>query len=529
MSARQQKIGFGIFLLLVAIVIYGLNYFTPMSCDDWAYVFVFGSENERINSLWDIIRSQHYHYFEWNGRAVVHTVLQAVDSFLGKGIFNVLNTAVFILFLYAFAINTTGEKRHYYKIFSVSFILIFLLFPGFNTAMLWLSGSFNYLWVGTALLFFHHMLEQERYSRKAYVPLFLCGFLCGWTNEAFVVGLAAAYFIYYATHRELLTTPRVIMLAGFFIGAILLVLSPASIHRAMNTGSSHNHSLRNLAYSLIMMDNMRVFFIMVITVAALSLTRQLNFKQWIKKEMLLIMAVIFSIGFIVFTTYDSGYSRTGIETYSLVLLLRCIPWDRISNSVLTVANAFTLVVGVLAIQACHQCYLVNKEEISQIERHEYPIQTTMPDYNPLFDRYIVPYCYSPMGPRFKAYGRDTGTSQYFNHDNIYYLPRDFVQRATRHPEQFSTFQTGETWPFYAVRATGNENEKTYALIEFEPTDYSELKWTLRLIARKMPEYYGNTVPVEVEKITLNDIDYILVDKNLTPHRKVKRIILKDDR
>ena len=55
------------------------------------------------------------------------------------------------------------------------------------------------------------------------MPLFVYSFLCGWTNEAFVVGLAGAYFFYYATHLKSLTTQRCAMLAGFFLGTLFLV------------------------------------------------------------------------------------------------------------------------------------------------------------------------------------------------------------------------------------------------------------------------------------------------------------------
>ena len=120
-------------------------------------------------------------------------------------------------------------------------------------------------------------------------------------------------------------------------------------------------------------------------------------------------------------------------------------------------------------------------------------------------------------------------SKFYGNDSIYFLPRDFVQETIKHPEKFATFQSRETWPFFVIKAKGNENEKTYAQIEFEPTDFSKLKWPLRLIAHKLPEYYGNQLPVEVEQITLNGSDYILVDKNLTPGREVKSITLKDNR
>lgn len=528
METKSQRVIFGVFLLCVAAIIYALNYFTPMASDDWNYVFIFGTD-QYIHNLWEVIKSQYVHYFEWNGRAVVHTLVQAVDALLGKGIFNVLNTLMFVLFLYAIAINVTDDKKQYYKVFSVAFILVFLLYPGFDLGVLWMCGAFNYLWTATALLFFHYLLMKKQYGNKAFVPLFAYGLICGWSNEAFVVGLGGAYFFYFLMHHKSLTTQRIVMLSGFYIGALFLILSPGSIHRAMSMGPER--SLIVMFQSLVSMSNLRMTFILIALIPLLALTRQLKLKQWLKEETLLILALIISLVFVWFTRHFTAHSRFGIEMFALMLIMRAIPWERLGKNmvkVITVANVITLVIGIMAIHASYKCSLENERELAQIERHEYPIQTRTADYHPFFDRFVVGYEYFGWGEHRKFFGTSIGINKYFHNDSIYFLPEGFVQAAKQSPERFDTFQTQETWPFYAKRANANDSAMTCAILELTPIDHNRFIWPLNRLAPKTHAYSNYDVYVEIQSVTLDGNEYILATKRPVIEDRVKNIKLSRD-
>ena len=197
-------------LTVVAVLMWCFNHFTPLFLDDWHYAFIFGTQ-EPIRSLGDILVSQWHHYSAFNGRFIVHFFVQLFDGILGKGTFNVVNAFMFALLLYVLAINTSRDKHHYYSIISVAFVLILLLMSGFKYVFLWLSGAVNSLWVGVAVLCFRYMMEKEEIASWARLPLFLFGFVCGWSNEALVVGLGAAYFFYYAFHRKRICCHRLWM------------------------------------------------------------------------------------------------------------------------------------------------------------------------------------------------------------------------------------------------------------------------------------------------------------------------------
>lgn len=527
MGSKTQKVIFGIFLLCVAAIIYCLNYFTPMASDDWNYVFIYGTD-QYIHNLWDVVKSQYTHYLTCNGRTVVHTLLQAVEALLGKGIFNVLNTLVFVVLLYAIAINVTNDKRQYYKVFSVAFILLFLLYPGFDLGVLWLSGSFNYLWTATALLFFHYMLEKKQFSNKANLPLFLCGILCGWTNEAFVVGLAGAYFIYFATHPKSLTKQRCFMLAGFFLGALFLVFAPSSVERALEKGPELSHVV--MLQTLASMSNLRMTIIMLFLIPLLALTKWLKIGQWFKREQIFIMALLISFVFVWFTRHFTAHSRFGIELFALMLIMRAIPWERLGSNMvkaITVANAVTIVIGIMAIHASYKCSLENERELSQIRRHEYPIQTRIADFHPFFDRFIVAYEYFGWGEHRKFFGTSLGINKYFHNDSVFFLPEGFVQAVKQSPERFDTFQTHETWPFYAIRANAEDSTMTCAVLELTPIDYNRFIWPFNRLAPKMHAYTNCDIPVEIQNVTLDGIEYIIATKRPVIEDRVKKISLSN--
>ena len=350
---------FMVFIIMVCVIMYVLNYLAPMYSDDWTYVFIFGTDGSRIHSLWDVIKSQHGIYYLMNGRLTSQALAQLLDSLVGKTAFNVINTGVFLLFLYAVAINVSRDRQRYYAIFSATFILVFLLMPGFDLGFLWLTGATNYLWSSTMILFFHYLLFNKTCSRGYYLPLLVYGILCGLTNEAFVFGLAGAYFLYFATHRKQLTTLQAIMLAGFFAGALILVLSPGSFQRAV--GHHEARDKMRMFQALWDMNNLRVFFLTLIAIPVLAMFKHISLARWFKQEQVLLTALVLSLGFIWMTLHASDHSRIGIELFSMLLLLRATPWEKVSTTAITIANVTTLVIAGFGIHASYLCHVANRQ------------------------------------------------------------------------------------------------------------------------------------------------------------------------
>jgi len=456
-------------------------------CDDWHYCFIFGTQTP-IRTIGDIFVSQWHHYFEFtNGRFIAHFFVQLFDGILGKGLFNVFNALFFAVFLYAIAVVTSRNKNDYYKIMSVAFMLIFFLMTGFKYVFLWMSGSCNYLWEAILLLFFYRLIEREDVKSTSWsgILLILFGFVCGWSNEAMVVGLGAAFFFYFAFHRKQLTKHRLYLLIGFYVGAMFLVFAPASIHRAFTT-TARQFTLMD---RIVNMQNLRIFYLLILFLIVKVAFRRLNFKQWIKKEQILVIATLVSLFFILATGFYLAHSRFGIEFFSLLLLLRAIEWKRIGNIAVSVANVATLAFAVYTITVCHECYTVGQEELSHAAKGESLILTAKPVKTSSYMRRFV-LDYYGYGLRDgldeeKYYGDDDWIPDYYGYHGklVYMLPRNFVEDVEAHPDLYNDFRTLDEQPFYAIRLTP-EQDIWYAELSYEPSKYNKLPWPLNRITMK---------------------------------------------
>lgn len=473
------------FLFLVAVVMYFINAFTPIFCDDWHYCFIFGTQTP-IRTLGDIIVSQWHHYFEFtNGRFIPHFFVQLFDGILGKGVFNIFNALFFALFLYAIAVVSAPKKDDYYKVISVAFALIFLLMTGFKYVFLWMSGSCNYLWMAVAILFFYKLMEKKSVSSKNNIPLLLFGFVCGWSNEALVVGLGAAYFLYFILHKKEFSGHRRYMMIGFCLGALLLVISPASIHRALTTTARQFTPMDRIVH----LQNLRIFFVMVLFVLGKVAFKRLNFKQWVKKEQILITATLVSLIFILLTGFYLSHSRFGIELFSLLLLLRAIEWDRVNSIIVSVVNVCMLVFACYVATVCAKCYAVGQEELSHAAKGETTILTTNPIKTTSFlRRYILDYYGYGVQDGLdeeKYYGDDDWIPDYYgNHGQLVYLmPKDFVEDIEANYDLYKDFRTWDGLPFYAIRLTPDQ-DIWYAELSYESSKYNSLPWPLNRLCMK---------------------------------------------
>lgn len=508
-----------VLLVLVAVVMYFFNLFTPLFCDDWHYVFIFGTRIP-VQTIGDIFRSQWAHYFEFiNGRFIVHWFVQLFDGILGKGVFNVFNAIVFSLYLYVAAVVSTSRKDHYYRVISVAFLLTFLLMPGFKYAFLWLSGSFNYLWAGIVIMLFIHVMEKrQEVSPWLYVPLFLFGVVSGSSNEAFIVGLGAAYFLYYAFHRKELTPRHICLLAGFFIGAAFLVFSPASIHRAITSNSGG----LGFVDRLLSMGNLRIFFILVLLIVYKLLFKRIDFIQWVKKEQILIMAIAVTFVFIMLTGVVYSHSRFGLELFALVLLLRTIDWDRISNVAVTVANVAVLAFACYVLPICQRCYAVNQEELSHVDKPYSHIETTNPvDVNSFVRRYILDYAGFAIKDGIndeKYYGVDDWIPHYFGFEEVQMLPKIFMDDLRANYDLYNEIRTLDKMPFYAVRLTP-EQDIWYAEMYYGESKYDKLPWPLNRICAKLTGELDYTIS-DAKIMTINGDRYALI-RRLHPSQDVR--------
>ena len=112
---------------VIGVLFYLLSVYTPLMADDFSFAYVSDRNGANILSpimnLSDIIISQYNHYFVSNGRTPVQFIEQLFAGLLGRGLFNLFNTLIFLLFLWI-SESFIGHKKN--RLYNVS--ALFLLF-----------------------------------------------------------------------------------------------------------------------------------------------------------------------------------------------------------------------------------------------------------------------------------------------------------------------------------------------------------------------------------------------------------------
>ncbi|WP_196246245.1 DUF6056 family protein [Lacticaseibacillus zhaodongensis] len=175
----------GVFLLMKL-----LNDFTGYGADDYLYHFFYTGEwpaqhLRGIHNLLDLVQSVQNHTRIFNGRFVAHTGVMTAMQF-SKSWFNFANSLVFVLVGWLINLHVFGKKPVRVSFLALTYALLWVALPDHGTTMLWLSGSFNYLWMALVYLLFllpYRFNYHARYPRLMAVGMLLLGFLAGATNE----------------------------------------------------------------------------------------------------------------------------------------------------------------------------------------------------------------------------------------------------------------------------------------------------------------------------------------------------------
>lgn len=225
------------------------NLLFPMCADDYAYSFIWDGEHcgnllippdrmlTRVKTARDVAVSQLSHYKTWGGRSVAHVLDQ---SFLtgGKKIFNFANTGVTLAqLLLADRLGAGKDRKLTNRLLLWLGGCYWFCTPHPAACCLWMTGSFNYLWMGVLQAAFALPYSRRIFdAQKRLPPLLMAplGLLTGWSNEA---GAGAA-LLYggLATVRSRLRREKdtAWMLTGLLSGCAglaAMLLAPGNLRR----------------------------------------------------------------------------------------------------------------------------------------------------------------------------------------------------------------------------------------------------------------------------------------------------------
>ena len=105
--------------------------------------------------------------------------------------------------------------------------------------MLWMAGSANYMWAVTLSLLLVYVLVRRQGAPLGWgrgVLLLLGAVVAGGFNEATSFGLLAGMVLYYAFNRRQIDRTVIVGMAGYLLGVLCIVASPAAWERAMGGG-----------------------------------------------------------------------------------------------------------------------------------------------------------------------------------------------------------------------------------------------------------------------------------------------------
>jgi hypothetical protein len=236
----------GIILFFAVILAFFIfNVFTPIAVDDFAHLYSF-ADRSRIASALDVIESLRAYYFSHGGRNVAHFFAQIFLMFDHKIIFDIMNTAVYVIFILVIQFHINVQFKEWGGIFARSGgflavnIFLWLFVPAWGQNFLWLTGSCNYLWTATIVLLFllpfRIKLEHQNFNFKTILLFLFFPFsvMTGWTNEnsgAAVLFMLIVYFCVKKAKKERLALFEVLGALGFLTGYLILILAPGNYAR----------------------------------------------------------------------------------------------------------------------------------------------------------------------------------------------------------------------------------------------------------------------------------------------------------
>lgn len=228
-SSRNSII---IILIIIFILTLILNLLTPIIADDFGYSL--NLDKKHLSGIKDIINFQIVHYKYWGGRSIAHTLVQ-LFLFFPKWVFNIFNSLCFTSLIYLIYKIIKNNKKDKPLFLLLIFLIIYFFVPAFGQNILWLTGSCNYLWTTTIIIF---MLNISLYNNKSNmflnIFLFFLGLISGWTNENTAFGLIIILLSIIISKRHKTKKTyfwQVTNLVGTIIGFTIMILAPGNYVR----------------------------------------------------------------------------------------------------------------------------------------------------------------------------------------------------------------------------------------------------------------------------------------------------------
>lgn len=320
-------------LLLAGVAFFLLNRFTWLYCDDYSYAFCItdhGLDFTRpITGLRDVIVSQYYHFLHSHGRILDIGLDQWFIGMRDKLPFDICNTLVFVGYVWLLQRVARRTKWAYTVL---TFVLLVAFLRAFGQVFLWMTGCLNYLWAGFVNLAFLQALRRNATNnslRHGVLPV-IVALVAGWWQESFSVGVIGAmvlFLIYRLWRRQPCAKVPVGMAVAYVLGFIIIIASPGTMARATDEGVFEGAFLYNFVRNFIhVFLGVRIAWLLVITAVVQHFRHRLVWRDFMHDNSFLLLAIAIELLFLlILGPAAEARAFFGVETFSLVLLLRLLP------------------------------------------------------------------------------------------------------------------------------------------------------------------------------------------------------------
>lgn len=273
-ASRWHDAAYWGLLSVACVVFYMLNVWTSFKEDDMEFSLLSGA------GLMDLWRARWEHYLTSNGRCA-DFYATIFCAYLGKPLFNVVNTLVFALMGHLVVLLSVGRR-------SVLALALFLAmvgvcFPVPGQTMLFVAGSCNYMWAIVASLALIYLLQRYKDVEPGWggiALLMVLAMVAGNFNEATSFGVLGGLVMFYLFNRREVDRRTLLVLAAYLAGVLVIVGSPGAWNRVAGGGISVNMGLWDLLKSRgYIFAKMMVKFVMPLF-ALLTVAVTLLWKGW---------------------------------------------------------------------------------------------------------------------------------------------------------------------------------------------------------------------------------------------------------
>jgi hypothetical protein len=412
---------------------YLLNHYTGIAIDDFAYAN-FGKSVSNVSSF---IEAMNGHYHNLNGRLLVNGLAILFLKNSDKIWFDTANTIVFGLFQ-ILIYSVIGIKRKDITITSYLALLTmcWFLLPGPNHTLLWLDGSFNYLWASTLVLVFlyvHQRIMQKEQINGIWMPLlFLLGFFSGGTHEVISLGVSGALFFYYIANLNKFRGGVIPLILGFFLGTLFVVLAPGNLVRVHSGGAGEATTTLSVAQRLwgmfASLPSMIPVVILVIVLCFQWWKKRDVFVWTIKSHSILLLSTLISLLFISVVGAFQERVFFGVSLFSLIVLLSLMSHFRLSFNkkwILLTVSVFSVLMMIEYVSV----FVDLKANKAVFDKDEVVWRTSKDNVFEMHNKKMNRFVSTGLGGMDRDFWSNKAMSWYYGKEYMVFVPSDIYQNT----------------------------------------------------------------------------------------------------